>query len=238
MNASNTNGSSEYTSYIYIELTTSPEPIIPTTPSNLIASNITDSSFTASWTTVNGASSYHLQRWSDAQNVWLDAGTSTTNSKGITGLTVQDQWVRIKAINSAGSSDYSGYIHVQLLTATVAPTTPTDLSITNITNSSFTASWTAVEGASSYRLQRWSDAQNAWLDAGTSTTNSKNIAGLTSQDQWVRVKATNAAGSSDYSGYVYVSLLIDCTSAPAIPSSLGGNSQTLHWNAVAKCHKL
>ena len=60
----------------------------------------------------------------------------------------------------------------------------------------------------------------------------KHITDLTVQDQWVRVKATNAAGSSDYSGYVYVSLLIDCTSAPATPSSLGGSSQTLHWNAV------
>ena len=145
---------------------------IPTSPLGLSASNITDSSFTASWTTIDNATSYNVQRWSDVQSAWLDAGTSTTNSKVITGLTVQDQWVRVKAINSAGSSDYSGYIYVQLLT-TVPPITPSDLSISNVTNSSFTVSWTAVEGATSYIVQRWSDAKSSWLNTGISTTNTK-----------------------------------------------------------------
>jgi hypothetical protein len=207
---------------------------IPVAPSGLAISNVTNNSFTATWTAVSGANVYSLQRSIDSASTWVDAGTSTSTSKNITGLTNKDQWIRVKATNSLGSSAYSKYEYVELSNVTTPPTIPTALSASNVTSSSFLLNWTAVQGASAYSLQLWSDAASAWLDGGNSTTSSKNITGLSVQDQWVRVKATNAAGSSDYSSYIHVQLQASgCTTAPNVPSGLNGTSQAINWQAVS-----
>ncbi|NQZ09616.1 MAG: pre-peptidase C-terminal domain-containing protein [Algicola sp.] len=99
------------------------DPVVPGTPVNLQSSNITNDSVTVSWAAVEGASVYGLQRSTDSANTWVDAGSSTSTSKNITGLTAKDQWVRVKATNSAGSSDYSSDLYVELLDVVTPPVT-------------------------------------------------------------------------------------------------------------------
>lgn len=211
---------------------------VPGTPAGLQASNITNDSFTASWNSVQWATSYELQRSTDSQSTWQDAGSSTSTSKTIGGLTSKDQWIRVKASNSKGSSAYSNAVYVQLTDVVELPVTPTGLNATNITTDSFTLNWGAVDGASQYDVQLWNDIARVWEGAGSSTTTSKALNGLTAQDQWTRVRATNSAGSSSYSDYIYVQLESNgCSGAPAVPSGLSGSSWQISWNSVTGASK-
>lgn len=207
---------------------------IPSTPTGLQATSVTANSFTASWNASQSATSYRVQRSTDGASTWIDLGTTSATSMNITGLSGSDHWVRVNASNNKGSSAYSSAVYVRLSDVVTVPSTPTGLSSSNVTSSSFTANWNNVDGATSYDLQLWSDAARAWQNAGSSSTNSKNLTGLTVQDQWVRVRATNSAGSSSYSNYIYVQLQAGgCTSAPSTPSGLSGSSSQIYWNATS-----
>jgi hypothetical protein len=138
-----------------------------------------------------------LQRWSDSANAWLDAGTSTIQSKNITGLIELDQWIKVKATNSAGSSDYSDYITVRLeaSSCTRVPPIPSGLS-----GNSQVINWPAVSGATNYNIQYW--IGGVWTDHGNTATTTYAL-GL-SGTQYVRIRATNSCGSSDYSDWLTV----------------------------------
>ncbi len=133
---------------------------------------------------------------------------------------------------SAASYLYAGSITPSL------PSTPTDLVASNINTSSFDLTWSVVEGASEYVVERWLDSIG-WVFVATSTSNTINISGLNNSDQWVHVKASNNAGSSEYSDYLYVQLAdinqCDGISKPEAPVSTNINSSgfTLNWSPSA-----
>lgn len=206
---------------------------VPATPTGLQASNITGDSFSLSWNASTWATSYQLQRSTNNGSSWVDAGSTSSTARSFSGLTSKDQWVRVRATNSLGSSAYSASTYVQLVDVVNPPTTPTGLNSSNVTSSSFTLNWTAVNGATGYDVQLWDDVNRYWANAGSSSTTSKNLTGLTSRDQWTRVRAKNSAGNSSYSSYIYVQLSSGgCTGAPGVPSGLSGSSWSINWSAV------
>jgi hypothetical protein len=129
------------------------------------------------------------------------------------------------------------YLYGGSITPTL-PTTPTDLVASNVTSTSFDLTWSMVEGASEYVVERWLD-NIGWVFAGTSTDNTVNISELSNSDQWVHVKASNNAGSSDFSDYIYVELAdISQCDGIAMPETLvstniTSSSFTLNWSPSA-----
>jgi hypothetical protein len=75
-------------------------------PSGLSASSITSSSATLGWTAVTGATSYNVQYKVNGGATWTTT-TSTTNSKGLTGLAASTtyNW-QVQAVCSGGNSAY------------------------------------------------------------------------------------------------------------------------------------
>jgi C1A family cysteine protease len=228
----NTGGIGQYTSY-GVPVTDSNN--IPTVPTGLGSSNVTATSFTATWNASSGATNYDLQRY--VNSVWQDAGTTTGTSYNFTGLpSGSTQYVQVRARNSYGSSAYSAYITVVLSDNNTVPATPTGLASSNITATSFTAKWNASTGATNYDLQRW--VNSAWQNDGTTTGTSYNFTGLPSgSTQYVQVRARNSSGSSAYSAYITVQLGSGGTLAVISPNGgeqwARGYTYTIRWTAPA-----
>jgi len=216
-------------------------PSLPGVPDNLVASGITNSSFNLTWSDISGASHYDVERWIDNTG-WVSAGSTTSNTINVSGLSNTDQWVHVKARNAAGSSDYSDYIYVQLSDVAQCndietPTTPVT---SNITGTGFTLSWSATAGADYYEVQLWNEATSTWDFAANVNGTSHNITGLTGTTVYTRVIAhNNCDDEPQASSWITVTLVeATCTSAPAVPSGLSYNNSTYYqfdasWSQVA-----
>jgi hypothetical protein len=185
----------------------------PATPTGMSATATSSSSVSLSWNASARASTYE---W-----YWTTSSTFTPNNStvadfsGLTGTTATHSgrtsgttyyyWVRAR--NSIGVSGWSN--RASATTSVSIPSVPTGVTSTyNGTNFGvyqWSASWNSVSGATTYDYQ--------WQFGTTSTGGTTNtINGSTSSTSTstsnadkpyarFRVRATNSAGSSAYSGY-------------------------------------
>jgi len=185
------------------------------------ATNITSSSFTAHWTLNTKASSYKL--FVNGSEVYSGANTSFDVTNLSFGTTPT---YYVKAVNSGGESPNSNTISVTLTANTV-----TALDATDLTQTSFTANWTPVTGATSYKLKIDS---GAFTDVGNVT--SSNVTGLTiGSSHTYSVQAVNSGGTGSSSNIITVNLN---PAVPAIPTTLiatniGQTNFTANWNSVS-----
>jgi len=184
------------------------------------ATNVTTSSFTAHWTSNTKASSYKL--FVNGSEVYSGANTSFDVSNLSFGTTPT---YYVKAINSAGTSPNSNTISV-----TLNPDTVTALDATDLTQTSFTANWSPLTSASSYKLKI---DNGAFTDIGNITNYS--VTGLTiGSSHTYSVQAVNAGGTGSSSNIITVNLN---PAVPAVPTTLaatniGQTSFTANWNSV------
>lgn len=142
--ARNTTGNGDY-SEIFNKTTIPPKPV-------LIESHTTDqSSILISWNPTSGADSYEvdvsLESNAFTPNLMGYSSLSTTaTSLKVEGLSAGNNYVyRVRAVNDCGISQNS-------LTGTdcTAPPTPTNLSVSSLTPSSFNVSWNSVGAGIKY----------------------------------------------------------------------------------------
>lgn len=165
----------------------------PTTPTNLTASNTTQTTTTLSWnaSTDNvGVTGYEV--FINGGSV----GTVTGTSANITGLTASTTYsMGVRAFDAAGNNSGTTSINVTTLSAadTQAPTAPTNLTASSITQTSANLSWNASSdnvGVTGY---------NVYVDGsqvGTTTSTSYSVSGLTAATTYaMSVRAKDAAGN-------------------------------------------
>ncbi len=166
----------------------------PTAPTSLSSSSITETTFTLSWNASSdnvGVTGYDVY-----QNGSL-IGSVTGTSANITGLTAETTYaMTVKAKDLAGNiSDASSSLNVTTATPpdTEAPTVPTSLVSSSITQTSFTLAWNASTdnvGVTGYDVY-----QNGSL-IGSVTGTSADITGLTASTTYaMTVKAKDLAGN-------------------------------------------
>ena len=194
----------------------------PNSPTGLASSSITVTSFTLKWTAATGGSgtkSYLVYRNG------TQIGTSTTTSYSATSLTPNTSYsMTVKATDTSGTSAASSALVVKTSADTTKPSTPGNLAATSITATSFTLTWTASTdnvAVTSYNIYK------AGVLAGTSTTNSFAIAGLTPSTAYsMTVVAKDAAGNlSSTSSAKSVKTTTD-TTAPSAPANLASSTIT------------
>ncbi|MEW6557303.1 MAG: DNRLRE domain-containing protein [Elusimicrobiota bacterium] len=119
--ATNSYGSSSWSSYKYITVN---KGIHPDTPSlNSLSSPDTDGNYTVSWNSVTGADSYTLEEDDNSSfSSPTQAYSGVSTSKNISGKTNGTYYYRVKATNAYGDSEWS---NSQYITVAKSPTTTT-----------------------------------------------------------------------------------------------------------------
>ncbi|KAJ8271455.1 hypothetical protein COCON_G00103140 [Conger conger] len=145
---------------------------------NLSVTEITTSSVSLNWTEPQGKSSVYRVEWNDS-SVAMNETTSQT-SMNITGLTAGVQYMfRVFAV--AGDNQTAG--NSVNKTQYTRPDVIRNLSVTEITTSSVSLSWTEPQGKSSVYRVEWNDSSVAMNE--TTSQTSMNITGLTAGAQYV-----------------------------------------------------
>ena len=185
------------------------------------------------WTSVTGADNYHLVMWTDGLKNWERIGdplTGETTSYTHSELTELSTYhYRVRAVIDGTEGDWSDSAS-EVPVRPAAPTLTATPAIGQIE-----LSWSAVTGADSYRLIKWTDSQTAWERIGdplTGNTTSYTHNALTAgQTYYYRVSAVIDGIEGAWSDSVN-----DVPGAPPAPSltaTAAIGQIELSWTAVA-----
>ena len=216
----------------WVDVIFQPGNAIPPAPTGLSATS-GNAQVVLSWTAVSGASSYNVQRSTTSGGPYTTVGTPTASNFTDTGLTNGTTYYYVvAAVNSAGTSPNSTQLGA---TPNAAPTAPTGLGATP-GNAQVALSWTAVSGATSYKVQRSTTSGGPYTSVGTPTASNFTDTGLTNGTTYYYVvAAVNSVGTGSNSAQV--SATPTAGSLPTAPTGLSatpGNAQVaLSWTAVS-----
>lgn len=185
-------------------------------------------SFTVDWNNVSGATSYELQERHDYED-WSRTLSTSRSSYDITNRDDGIWCYRVRAINAAGRSLWSN------IKCTVVGSPPAKPSLSNISNDdgdgNYAVNWSSTTGATNYRLQAQHDGGD-WetVYSGRNTTASFFHQAV---GEWCyRVRAENAAGSSDWSGSKCTTVIISAPMMYPIDNANGNSFYSVNWATV------
>jgi hypothetical protein len=206
-----------------------PASSLATPPASLSATNITSSSATLNWAPAPSSASYTVQYKLSTASTWTSAGSTSSTSINITGLTANSNYTwSVKADCSAFAPEAS----FATTGSSSGCTAPTNLSTSNITQTGASMNWAAVTGATGYTVQYKTSAASTWTSVNATTT-SINVSGLTANTSYVwQVKASCSPGYS-----TQVNFATTGTTGCAAPLNLNATNitstgATLNWSAV------
>ncbi|MHB8931386.1 MAG: fibronectin type III domain-containing protein [Melioribacteraceae bacterium] len=202
---------------------------VPAAPVALAATSITVTSFTANWGSGGGAAetAYYLDVSTSSSFASFVSGYNNLNvglvtSYSVTGLTAgPTYYYRVRGYNGSGSGPNSSTIDVAGI--------PVASAATAITNSGFTANWSAVAGASSYTLTVVGDAGSPYLlIAGTSYV----VSGLTAGTAYsYTVQAVSSSLSTSTASNSISVWTIPADPVSSAASNVVGTSFSANWSA-------
>lgn len=210
---------------------------LPLAPTSSAGTAGTASTFTANWGAVASATSYRLDVSTSSGFGSFVTGynnlTVSGTSQSVTGLAVNTTYYyRVRAVNGGGTSANSATI--TMVTATSPPSVS---GATSVSTTSFVANWSAVAGASSYRLDvstvsnfsTFVSGYNNLTVAGTSQSVTGLSAGTT---YYLRVRTVNASGSTSNSSPNGTVVTIPNAPTLSAASSVTLTSFNMNWATV------
>ena len=207
---------------------------IPAAPRVTIGNSSASGKPKLTWAAVDGAAKYEIYRSTQQSTGFTLLGTTTSTNYVNTGAAVgKTYYYKVRALNVDGAAGaYSST--VSGAAKAVAPAAPT---VTMVYSDSGKPklTWSAVSGATSYRVYRSESRGTGYSLLGTTTSTSYvNTGAAVGKTYYYRVKAVNSAGTSAYSNIVSGTAR---TPAPAAPVLKGGTSSAsgkpqLTWAAV------
>ena len=207
---------------------------IPAAPRVTIGNSSASGKPQLTWAAVDGAAKYEIYRSTQQSTGFTLLGTTTSTSYVNTGAAVgTTYYYKVRALNVDGAAGaYSST--VSGAAKAVAPAAPT-VTMTYSDGGKPKLTWSAVSGATSYRVYRSESRGTGYSLLGTTTSTSYvNTGAAVGKTYYYRVKAVNSAGTSAYSNIVSGTAR---TPAPAAPVLKGGTSSAsgkpqLTWAAV------
>ncbi|HHV65407.1 MAG TPA: hypothetical protein GXX46_10105 [Peptococcaceae bacterium] len=205
---------------------------VPAAPQNLTATALSPSEISLTWSAVNSANSYTIYRSTTSNGSYSVIKTVTTNSYTDTGLTENTTYYyRVKASNSAGSSDYSSTVNATTLAGNVPPA-PQNLSVTVLNSTSISLTWSETVGATSYEIHTSSNLEGTYTRLVTVSSPAYTHTGLkANQTFYYKIRAINSNGAGSFSEAVHA------TTPPSVPNGLKATADSssqisLSWSPV------
>lgn len=161
-------------------------------------------------------------------SVTIPSGTASITTRMRVSMKYNGAQTACETFSYGEVEDYT----VQISAGATPPAEPTGLISSNITASSFSLSWNASTGATSYDVQiRPQGGSWSTFNVTSTSYNATSLSGATTYEAQVRAK--NSAGSSSYTSAITVTTL---DPIPAVPAGLSStsittSSATLTWNA-------
>ncbi len=200
----------------------------PNPPTAFSASNVSVSSFIATWENTNNTDFYKLDVATDPNftSILSDYNDKTiaANFHTVTGLSAgQTYYYRVRAVNSAGASSNSNTISTT--TELTIAEAPIATQASSISSSSFIANWSSVDIAESYQLDLATDPNFTNSVAGyqniSSNNNSMIISNLSpNSTYYYRVRSVNIAGISQNSNVISVTTSFSTSSTTLTKSTV------------------
>ena len=172
-------------------------------PSNVTTANVNYNSADVNWTAGGSETAWNLQYKTSSASAWGNSIAVTANNYHISGLAAETTYqVRVQADCGNGNlSDWTTPVNFTTPTAPNDPcNTPTSLTISNITQNTATASWTAGGSESSWNLQyRPAAITSDWENITNITEPYYTLTGLNANSSYqVRVQAVCENSSSEW----------------------------------------
>ncbi len=198
--------------------------------------SVCGSSLSVSWAAVAGASSYTLQRDTDAlfthpTLVYEGSLTSTTDTPGAGTF-----YYRVRANGACGASNWTVGVGTAVTPVVGTPETISYPSTSCTGN--FTVSWSAVNGTAYYALERSANASfSPSTQLATGPQTSYNQAGLAAGTYYYRVRAYNCGAGGWKAGGP---ITVGASQPPAAPTTISypassaTGSFTVTWSAVSE----
>ena len=218
-----------------VRVATSATPI-PLDAPILTFEEASTSSLTIAWNAVDNAERYSLSYKPKDETAWTNKNVGTDASYTITGLTQNTEYdVRVKAIGDGVDyrSVYSSIIRAATL-ATLIPLDPPVPTVEDVSTSSLTIAWDAVDNAERYSLSYKRAGETAWTSKNVGTDTNYTITRLTQNTEYdVRVKAIGDGVNfkSSYSEIIHVQTL-EGDWPHFTTTEVSNDSILLYWNAI------
>ena len=200
---------------------------VPGIPGGVSAMTADFSSINVRWSSVPGATGYVIFRSTSPTGYFSSVGNSSTTSFSDIGLNPSTTYhYKIAASNSGGTGEQSS-----TTSTTTRSGTPEDVTAETASSTSITIRWSAVSGATGYRIYRSTSDTGTFTEVGTSTTTSYTNTGLTAgTNYFYKVAAYNSGGQGVQSNAVNVNAVGTPTGVTATAAST--SSITVSWNSV------
>ncbi len=201
-------------------------------PSNIIASNVTENSTQINWTAQSSGLGYRLQYRLSGSSTWIT--DSTTNSFFVISNLLGNSNYEFRILqkcNATLNSNYSGIISFQ----TLPPSCPTiiGLTATNISFQSAEVSWNTAPSSMGYYLYYKKTAEINF-DSVSTVNNNIQLNNLSPQtDYQLKVRNICLLGNDTGSSTITISTLPNpCLSVTDISiSNIGSSSAQISWDA-------
>ncbi len=169
------------------------------TPSDLVASDLTQSSASLSWGAVTDASSYDVQYKAVSASAWTTKNT-TGISLSVSSLDAGTEYeFQVRANCAEGSSDYSASVAFTTAADPNVCDIPTGLVASDITSTSAVLSWNTMANSNSYDVRYKKTNETDWTVENTTST-SVTVTALESAAEYeFQVRNNCAVGTTDYS---------------------------------------
>jgi O-glycosyl hydrolase/fibronectin type 3 domain-containing protein len=221
--------------------TSTPPARPPAAPAGVGAVAQSSTSILVTWNAVSNATLYNVYRSTTSGGTYSEVGTTASDSFTNNGLTAGTAYYyKVTATDSAGESAFSS-----AATATTPapgsqlPPAPTGIGATAQSSASILVTWTAVSGATLYKVYRSASATDTFLQVGTTALDSFSNYGLTANTPYYyKVKAVDSAGESGFSNAATATTSAPSNVVPGVPTGVTATAQssssiTVSWTAVS-----
>jgi len=170
-----------------------------TSPSGLTATSITNVLAKLSWNATSGALSYNIQYRTKGASSWNTKVASSIPCILTELYPLTTYECKVQAVYSLGSSSFSSSYFFTTTVSDVNCGTPSNITLSSLTDVSAIFDWTSISGVANYSLEYRVINDSAWIIANTNT-NSIIITGLSETTRYeYRLQSVCTTGTSSFS---------------------------------------